>query len=513
MGPYVLRSIAAHYKLWDEGAQDSFEENLKQAPVSDIPGISTDCNCWYKDSGCEGSAIGGTGSCSPGQDVQILTCSPTSPLGCDPRPSFICQNDNNCCTTYYPQGCGKTPIGQPPSTGDCNYGQRIYATQCSNLPVECKTDASCNPQCVGTATANAQPCPNATTGLNQNYGIQLVANLAACPQNPPPYCEYYCPSPFIINQNGNACIAPSPYWVSGLSSGDSNNSVCTDLWITPDTHVMPSPVTLPNECLTLNYTSTPFNFNFSGSSHHYGYLCNVPSGLGCGNCGSTWQTCPAVANFSITGTGAASGDSTGEISCAMSQCQNANSGSAMLLNGTFTLNQSGPHTITINGSIMGGSGNWCGFGFGNCYGGGVTLLIYDLSSPTSTYGQTTYPYVAGTLPPTAAGTVQVIAPTSSCGTGNYWQCYNNVGTCYTLGCIASTGQSNGPYSAQDCGRGCPGNHNCMANYFDCKNEDPCNQVSCLEGFIPPALNSQPSNWMVIDCPSSETWNPTTESCS
>jgi Flp pilus assembly pilin Flp len=33
MGPYVLRSVNAHFKLWDDGVQDSFTENITQAPV------------------------------------------------------------------------------------------------------------------------------------------------------------------------------------------------------------------------------------------------------------------------------------------------------------------------------------------------------------------------------------------------------------------------------------------------------------------------------------------------
>ncbi len=241
MGPYVLRSIAAHYKLWDEGAQDSFEENLKQAPVTNIPSISTNCNCWYKDDGCEGSAIGGTGSCSPGQDVQILTCSPTSPLGCDPRPSFICQNDNNCCRTYYPQGCGKTPVGQTPPSTDCNYGQRIYATLCAALPVECNTDASCSPQCVGStlfqnsitycATGTSTP---PTTGLTQNTAITYVneptqwscdihPSIPNCTYCPPTgaTCQVYCNPPYILNSTATACVLG--FTVAATSCSASTN--------------------------------------------------------------------------------------------------------------------------------------------------------------------------------------------------------------------------------------------------------------------------------------------------
>ena len=45
MGPYVLRSVNAHFKLWDESVQDSSTENLTQAPASDVPKINTNCTC------------------------------------------------------------------------------------------------------------------------------------------------------------------------------------------------------------------------------------------------------------------------------------------------------------------------------------------------------------------------------------------------------------------------------------------------------------------------------------
>src|SRR5476651_1166286 len=45
MGPYVLRSVNAHFKIWDTGVQATFKEHITQAPVNDVPNIPTNCLC------------------------------------------------------------------------------------------------------------------------------------------------------------------------------------------------------------------------------------------------------------------------------------------------------------------------------------------------------------------------------------------------------------------------------------------------------------------------------------
>ena len=108
MGPYALRSINAHFKLWDDGVQDSFTENLKQSSV--IPNITSSCTCNPIKGAC-GTTGGGTGSCGPSQREWDYNC---NPIGCNGAASgSYCLDDTSCCTTYSPQGCGPTPVRHP----------------------------------------------------------------------------------------------------------------------------------------------------------------------------------------------------------------------------------------------------------------------------------------------------------------------------------------------------------------------------------------------------------------
>jgi hypothetical protein len=236
MGPYVLRSVNAHFKLWDESVQESATENITQAPVNSVPDVPLNCKCTYVSGNCGGPGIGGAGACGANQREYDLNCG-TSPQDCSGQPPSTCQFDTTCCTVYSAQGCGTVPIppgglppgNSPPTPGNCYYGQRIYTTQCSTLPIECETDPSCNPACMGVVTQGATACPNGPPAngvpLNQNYGVTYVfaddqadcASIPGCTAalcspaggtpsttpggpnctycNPTQYCQYYkCPA-------------------------------------------------------------------------------------------------------------------------------------------------------------------------------------------------------------------------------------------------------------------------------------------------------------------------------
>ena len=210
MGPYVLRSVNAHFKLWDESVQDSATENLTQAPVNDVPILPINCTCHYVKGNCGGSGVGGQGACGANQREYDLDCG-TSPQGCSGQPASECQDDNSCCTVYSPQGCGTTPIGTTPlPAGNCYYGQRIYTNQCPNFPIECETDATCDPTCIGIVSAGSLFCATNTTsppsGLTQNYGVTYVADKPACPASPT--CQLYCDTAnsYVLNAAGTACV-------------------------------------------------------------------------------------------------------------------------------------------------------------------------------------------------------------------------------------------------------------------------------------------------------------------
>jgi len=230
MGAYVLRSTNAHFKLWDEGVQDSFHENLSQASQNQVPNISLDCNCIDTPLGCSISSP--TSQCAGNEMAYSHTCTPNQ--GCDGRPASSCQFDQDCCKNYYKEGCGintipisgipagtapSSTIGLPSSgsncyisTTGCYYGQRAWGTQCSGLPIVCcpEPDNSCNATCTGVTldVNSALPCPNqapatgtlhasapttyvSTENKSDCTALQTIANCD-CTNPSAGACQTYC---------------------------------------------------------------------------------------------------------------------------------------------------------------------------------------------------------------------------------------------------------------------------------------------------------------------------------
>ena len=232
MGPYVLRSVGAHFKLWDEGVQDSFTENLTQAPVNNVPFINATCNCSYQPGGCGSSQSGAT--CAANQRIYNLVCSIGSVQGCSSEPATTCQPDNSCCSCPVAAGCGNFPLPSNgilpgtacpanfqqcgingscvtlPASNNCYYGYQIYGYQCGpNNSIQCVQDPACPPPtCLGILSPGALYCVNnstiAPTNLLQNNGITYVGNgPSSCPANPT--CQLYCASPYALNATKTAC--------------------------------------------------------------------------------------------------------------------------------------------------------------------------------------------------------------------------------------------------------------------------------------------------------------------
>jgi hypothetical protein len=208
MGPYVLRSVNAHFKIWDESVQDSSTENITQAPVGDVPPIISTCPpCTDIAGSCGGSATGL--QCGANQRNYSHNC---TPMLCDGAPASYCQSDPTCCTAWTNIGCGTIPVGQSPTSDNCNYGFEIQGQQCgNNNTVQCIANPSCNPQCLGVISPGSLFCATntaspPTTGLNQSYGITYVGNQASCPS--PATCQVYCDSAnsYFLNSTGSACL-------------------------------------------------------------------------------------------------------------------------------------------------------------------------------------------------------------------------------------------------------------------------------------------------------------------
>jgi len=248
MGPYVLRSVNAHFKLWDEGVQDSFKENLNQAPVNDVPtnDINTNCKCWDEISNSCGSTSP-TSQCGANQRIVNHHCSIQY---CDGAPLSSCKYDPTCCSGWLSGGCGNytlpsangtlspiPPISCPtganglpggstcaaaPTANNCYFGYEIESQQCgTNTSVQCVKDPTdCPaPSCQGTIYTDMTPCPISAPfngdPLTHNTGITYVSSASACNGLPCQYVHSFCGVSAFDLPN-----ARPPGW-SGQTCGDT----------------------------------------------------------------------------------------------------------------------------------------------------------------------------------------------------------------------------------------------------------------------------------------------------
>ncbi len=209
MGPYVIRSIHAHFKMWDDQIQDSHGDRFIQ-PKDTVPDLPTGCTLTggYR-SGCGGQGI--TTSCAQTERIYVYTFNPP---GCYYKEH--CDADETCCTGLLRGDCGTAPL--PPNftprsgtllpvvnTGNgCYYGERTVMKKCGNHEaVNCINDASdtdgdssCQAKCTGTIPTDSlghpttQFCPGTNEHLQQDTPITLLAKGAACTDSPK--CQTQC---------------------------------------------------------------------------------------------------------------------------------------------------------------------------------------------------------------------------------------------------------------------------------------------------------------------------------
>jgi len=193
MGPYVIRSTNAHFKLWDEGIQDSYKEHITQASRNDVPAITSNCVCTDTMGDCGNSGAGS--QCAATERVWNHNCVPQY---CDEKPSSFCKydpgdgttTDPGCCVKG-PNGCGNFPLPintttglvdislettaqnppVPPQPGNCYYGQQIIASQCgANASMTCQPSTSCpGPSCLGILPTGIAVCGG--TGSTQDSNL------------------------------------------------------------------------------------------------------------------------------------------------------------------------------------------------------------------------------------------------------------------------------------------------------------------------------------------------------
>jgi len=335
MGPYVLRSINAHFKLWDDSVHDSFSENITQAPVNDVPFINVTCTCGDEDEGCGTQSV--LSPCPANQRAYKHQCTPNF---CDSAPGAYCTDDPKCCLAYHKQGCGNIPLPKTPAAhttvaptadnnlpgtcykydpavypataNNCYYGQYIYETGCTSPSIVCCREdivpngaGACDAQCLRVTSPGIKTCsttvPPAIT-LDQTYGLTFVAqeNQGACGstagctycgQTSVP-CQVYCDSSqgYWLNPSGTGCtndfnVAPriDGYYYPDTCVDVPPNCKCKNSGGEPSTTVNTcsfnmcvQPSTAIITSTTMTDVSDPEIYPYCGSPHgHPGELCQL----------------------------------------------------------------------------------------------------------------------------------------------------------------------------------------------------------------------------------------------
>jgi len=219
MGPYVIRSINANIKGWEDSVADSLNDPMKTASAMSILG------CVVVPEGWQDAPICGTShtDCSDA----VMTCSTYQrlstleyfPDGCEcsrtpPPLTAKCTDDTTCCTPY-------TSIGPPPDNcgvnTSCPDGEMRKRRTCGNPadpsnPISddiCEYDAGCVFSCQGTKTTHpvqgyGHVCPGDESGLPDNsaaYSYVLDGECGAAK------CQIRCAPSFYTN--GSSCYCPA----------------------------------------------------------------------------------------------------------------------------------------------------------------------------------------------------------------------------------------------------------------------------------------------------------------
>ncbi|MDE2008556.1 MAG: hypothetical protein KGJ09_00585 [Candidatus Omnitrophica bacterium] len=342
MGTYVLRSVNAHFKMWDEGVRDSAEEIINQAPIADVPNISLNCSCSQTVGTCGSSTPGS--QCAANEKIITWNC---NPQGCNgAQGNSTCELDPSCCNTPAPQGCGNHPLPFVPATkgyigtpmpcptglsgtcyqglgsgSPCYYGQQTYGYACgSNTSQVCVPDNSCpNPTCTGFIlfSNSTTYCPGATSGLLQDTPNYYVGNnSSACSGSG--NCELYCNAPYSVTPANPtnpteascsmefnvaaSCCGPDGYDPScQYSTNNTSNPTCANggcsCWASGSHQITNNesfsvcldPTTKLSSVYALPVGSTATNT--------YKSPALSPTDGGCGDPGLPSQTCSISVNF------------------------------------------------------------------------------------------------------------------------------------------------------------------------------------------------------------------------
>src|SRR5689334_12161300 len=116
-GPTVIRSINAHFKLWDDSIQDSYNDPLKEAPP-----LNETLNCKFEwaGSGCN------VFPCKATEHLERLLCNPATCCEASGMQTERCVTDNACCEEWRP-------------TDQCCFGENSPTPTPGAMPTNCPT--------------------------------------------------------------------------------------------------------------------------------------------------------------------------------------------------------------------------------------------------------------------------------------------------------------------------------------------------------------------------------------
>jgi hypothetical protein len=203
-GPYVVRSINAHFKAAENGAIDTEREKIRQAPLQ--PENLPTCTCNWSFGGCGNGGILDNGeACGVGRNIFKRMC---SPLGCEVQMQSAnvfsnmqeCRDDptnaHNCCTAREDKECGALGANTP--GGACPDGQIKWVQNCGSptpkAVYHCSSDNRCIFGCAAKSTT-ATWCNSSKYNdnvISNNQAVRYVT-FGQCNADNDMTCKAQCP--------------------------------------------------------------------------------------------------------------------------------------------------------------------------------------------------------------------------------------------------------------------------------------------------------------------------------
>ncbi len=249
MGPYVIRSINSYFKFTEDSVEDSFLEEIEQAPPTEEEFPT--CECGPVEWNCAVGII-----CPATQERGSRTC---TPLGCDTF-AGTCQDNpevrwgtHKCCTSFVNIACDNDPetLTQSeitnaggiyiddydqdgtsdwnPDTGKCllEYMQQVHdcGSPASIKEYVCVYDIiSCFLVCKGRDNFS-EWCDGYQENLTEDNQAITYVNQGECTGAP---CEAYCTGDLVAKSDGAYCGCPDIY-IDFLQK-DGNRCYCPEGW-------------------------------------------------------------------------------------------------------------------------------------------------------------------------------------------------------------------------------------------------------------------------------------------